>query len=139
MSVDMPSTPSSEFRRRLPLGALVAVGVYFSYLTLRPFVVALTWAGLFAILFRDAQVALARRIGSNRAALVVTLAVTFLVIAPRGGFDFGPDARDPKSDELREGNLRDCTWQDAQHLVGRAGEESVRDAGRSNASSDGRR
>jgi hypothetical protein len=37
---------------------------------------------LFAILFHDAQVALARRIGSNRAALVVTLAVAVLIIAP---------------------------------------------------------
>lgn len=61
---------------------MIAVGVYLSYLTLRPFVVAFTWAGIFAILFRDAQVALARRIGSNRAALVVTLAVALLIVAP---------------------------------------------------------
>jgi predicted PurR-regulated permease PerM len=61
---------------------LIALGVYLSYLTLSPFVVAFTWAGLFAILFYDAQATLARRIGSNRAALVVTLAVALLIIAP---------------------------------------------------------
>ena len=72
----------SQISSRPAQAALIAFGVYLSYLTLSPFVVAFTWAGLFAILFRDAHVALARRIGSNRAALVLTLAVTVLIIAP---------------------------------------------------------
>ena len=40
------------------LYALVLLGLYLSYLVLSPFLVALTWAVMFAILFRRMQVVL---------------------------------------------------------------------------------
>jgi predicted PurR-regulated permease PerM len=70
-----------------PLGralfyALVLLGVYLSYLILSPFFVALTWAALFAILFRRVQVVLTSKIGQNGAALVTTVLVGVLIVAP---------------------------------------------------------
>jgi predicted PurR-regulated permease PerM len=68
--------------RRVVLYALVFLGVYLSYRILSPFFVALTWAVMFAILFRGMQTALARTIGPNSAALVTTLTVGILIVAP---------------------------------------------------------
>jgi predicted PurR-regulated permease PerM len=42
---------------------------------LGPFLAALTWAVIFAILFQRMHVALSRRMGPGRAALVTTLVV----------------------------------------------------------------
>lgn len=64
------------------LYALIVLGIYLSYLVLRPFFIALTWAVLFAILFRRTQVALAPRMGPNTAAVVTTLTVGVLIVAP---------------------------------------------------------
>jgi predicted PurR-regulated permease PerM len=64
------------------LYALMLVGVYLTYLVLSPFLVALTWAIMFAILFRGMQVALSTRIGAKRAALVTTLVVGLAIVAP---------------------------------------------------------
>jgi predicted PurR-regulated permease PerM len=64
------------------LYALILVGVYLTYLVLSPFLVALTWAIMFAILFRGMQVALSTRIGAKRAALVTTLVVGLAIVAP---------------------------------------------------------
>lgn len=72
----------SHISARPAQAALIALGLYLSYLTLSPFVVAFTWAGIFAILFRGIQVSLAQRIGSNWAALAVTLAVFVLIVTP---------------------------------------------------------
>jgi predicted PurR-regulated permease PerM len=77
---DVPE--GSQISARPAQAALIALGLYLSYLTLSPFVVAFTWAGIFAILFRDAQVSLARRMGSNWAAFVITLAVFVLIVTP---------------------------------------------------------
>lgn len=64
------------------LYALILLGGYLSYLVLSPFLVALTWAVLFGILFRGMQVALSRRIGPGGAALVTTMTVAFAIVAP---------------------------------------------------------
>src|SRR4029453_4100015 len=64
------------------LYALILGGVYLTYLFLSPFLVALTWAIMFAILFRGMQVALSTRIGAKRAALVTTLVVGLAIVAP---------------------------------------------------------
>jgi predicted PurR-regulated permease PerM len=64
------------------LYALIAVGVYLAYLVLSPFVGALTWAVIFAILFRRLQVALMPRLGPNGAAAVTTVAVAVAIVAP---------------------------------------------------------
>ena len=68
--------------RRPALYALVFVGVYLSYQILQPFFVALTWAVLFAILFRALQDALARRTGASGAALITTLVVAGVIVTP---------------------------------------------------------
>jgi predicted PurR-regulated permease PerM len=73
--------------RRASLGrpalyALIVLGLYLSYLVLGPFLAALTWAVVFAILFQRMQVALSRRVGAGRAALVTTLVVTAVIVAP---------------------------------------------------------
>ena len=64
------------------LYVLILIGGYLSYLVLSPFLVALTWAVLFGILFRGIQVALSRRIGPSGAALVTTLTVALAIVAP---------------------------------------------------------
>ncbi|PYR76821.1 MAG: hypothetical protein DMF87_17450 [Acidobacteria bacterium] len=68
--------------RRPVLYALVFLGIYLSYRVLSPFFVALTWAVMFAILFRRMQDALSRRTGANGAALITTLTVGLLIVTP---------------------------------------------------------
>src|SRR5262245_3781200 len=62
--------------------ALVLTGGYLTYLILNPFLVALTWAAMFAILFYGMQAALASRIGRNRAAVVTTCVAGLVIVAP---------------------------------------------------------
>ena len=64
------------------LYALVLLGIYLSFLVLSPFLVALVWAVMFAILFHDLQVALVPRMGPARAALVTTSVVGIVIVAP---------------------------------------------------------
>ena len=68
--------------RAMTKASIVALGIYLSYIVLRPFLVALTWAVIFAILFRRMQVALVPKVGPNRAALVTTLVVAGAVMLP---------------------------------------------------------
>jgi predicted PurR-regulated permease PerM len=58
------------------------VGAYLSYLILSPFLAAITWAVLFAVLFHGMHVRLSARIGAGRAALVTTLVVGIVIVAP---------------------------------------------------------
>ena len=53
-----------------------------SYQVLSPFFVALAWAVMFAILFRGMHVALAPRTRPNGAALITTLVVGLVIVAP---------------------------------------------------------
>jgi predicted PurR-regulated permease PerM len=64
------------------LYALILLGVYLTYLVLRPFLVPLVWAAMFAILFQGMHVALSRRIGQSPAAIVTTLIVGIVIVAP---------------------------------------------------------
>jgi predicted PurR-regulated permease PerM len=73
--------------RSAPLGrpflyVLTLVGAYLSYLILSPFLAAITWAVLFAVLFHGMHVRLSARIGAGRAALVTTLVVGIVIVAP---------------------------------------------------------
>jgi predicted PurR-regulated permease PerM len=77
--------------RRKSLGrpvlyALVALGIYLDYRILGPFLIALTWAAIFAVLFHDLQTWLTdnRKLSPNRAALVTTLIVAAIVVVPAG-------------------------------------------------------
>ncbi len=79
----MNETDSSNNRLRRPLFYLLAFfAAYLTYLVLAPFLVPLTWAAVFAVLFDRLQHQLARRIGSNAAALVVTLLTAFVIVGP---------------------------------------------------------
>jgi predicted PurR-regulated permease PerM len=75
--------------RRKSLGrpvlyALILIGVYLAYRILGPFLAALTWAAIFAMLFHGVQAWLTRKMSPNRAALVTTLVVAALIVAPVG-------------------------------------------------------
>jgi predicted PurR-regulated permease PerM len=75
--------------RRKSLGrpvlyALILVGLYLAYRILGPFLVALTWAAIFAMLCHGMQAWLTRKMSPNRAALVTTLVVAALIVAPVG-------------------------------------------------------
>jgi len=67
------------------LYALIFLGVYLSYQILSPFLVALTWAVIFAVLFYRMHAALAPRTGRNGAALITTLVVAIVIVAPAAG------------------------------------------------------
>jgi predicted PurR-regulated permease PerM len=73
---------SKDPSQRLVFYALVLIASYLAYLVLSPFLVALTWAVLFAILFQPVQVALAARSGPNRAALATTLLAGLAIVTP---------------------------------------------------------
>jgi predicted PurR-regulated permease PerM len=62
--------------------AILVLGIYLSYLILRPFMAALAWAVIFAIVFRRMQVALAQKLGPNRAALATTGVVALAIVVP---------------------------------------------------------
>jgi predicted PurR-regulated permease PerM len=81
-SFDMPAAKWTDDLARLVLFALILLGIYLSYLVLSPFLVALTWAAIFAILFSRMQAALAARIGPGRAAILTTFIIGILVVAP---------------------------------------------------------
>src|SRR5258706_8179272 len=78
------SVQSKSFGR-LVLYALTFLGVYLSYQVLSPFFVALAWAVMFGILFRGMYAALAPRTGPNGAALITTLVVGLVIVAPAVG------------------------------------------------------
>jgi predicted PurR-regulated permease PerM len=78
----MPFAQWSDDLGRPVLSALILLGVYLSYLVLSPFLVALTWAAIFAILFHRTQTALSARTGPGVAALLTTLVVGIAVVAP---------------------------------------------------------
>jgi predicted PurR-regulated permease PerM len=67
---------------RPALYALILLGVYLTYLILSPFLSALTWAVLFAILFHHTQTTLASKMGPTPAALVTTILVALAIVAP---------------------------------------------------------
>src|SRR5262249_11051029 len=81
----MDATTTKHDRRSLGRPAryaLVLVGLYLTYLVLRPFLAALTWAIMFAILFHRMQAALVRKMTPNRAAAVTTTVVTLMIVIP---------------------------------------------------------
>src|SRR5262245_11627484 len=67
---------------KVVLYALGLLGVYLTYVILAPFLVALTWAVLLAILFRKMQVTLTPKLGPNGAAILTTVTVGVLIVTP---------------------------------------------------------
>jgi predicted PurR-regulated permease PerM len=68
--------------RQPPFYVLVIIAGYLTYLVLGPFLVSLTWAAVFAVLFHDVYKGLAHNAGPNRAALIMTLLIGSLIVAP---------------------------------------------------------
>src|SRR5262245_3573339 len=56
--------------------------VFLTYLVLQPFLAALAWAVIFAVLLHGAQTRIAARIGPNGAALLTTLLVAIAIVTP---------------------------------------------------------
>ena len=73
---------SRDCLQRPPFYVLVFIAGYVTYLVLSPFLVPLVWASVFGVLFYRAKAALARRIGSGRAALLTTALVGMVIVAP---------------------------------------------------------
>jgi predicted PurR-regulated permease PerM len=74
-------TTSDRLATVLSYGALLLLG-YLVFRIFEPFLVPLGWSAVLAIFFYPLYERLASRIGPGRAALVSTLAVTFLLIVP---------------------------------------------------------
>ncbi len=68
--------------QRLLVYVIVLVAGYLAYLVLRPFLVPLAWAAVFAMMFQRVQIDLLPKLGPNRAALVTTLLAAILIVAP---------------------------------------------------------
>lgn len=68
--------------QRLLVYALLLVAGYLAYLVLKPFLVPLVWAAVFAMMFHRVQIDLLPKLGPNRAALVTTLLAAVLIVAP---------------------------------------------------------
>jgi predicted PurR-regulated permease PerM len=76
------SDPRVKSLGRPVLYFLILLGIYLTYLILKPFFAALTWAVIFAIMFRGMQTRLSARMGKGRAAVVTTLIVAAVIVAP---------------------------------------------------------
>jgi predicted PurR-regulated permease PerM len=62
--------------------AVVLILAYLCYLIFEPFLVPLAWAAILVVLFNPWHEHLASRWGSSRAAVISTVAVTFVLIVP---------------------------------------------------------
>ena len=75
-------TANTDSARRILFYALVLLSAYLAFLVISPFLVPLTWAAVFALMFHGLQVTLSRRIGPNRAALTITALTLVGIVAP---------------------------------------------------------
>jgi predicted PurR-regulated permease PerM len=75
------TTTSDRLTNVLSYGALLLLG-YVVYLIFEPFLVPLTWSAVLAIFFYPVHERLARRLKPNYAAMMSTVGVTVLLIAP---------------------------------------------------------
>src|SRR6266478_9826044 len=74
-------TTSDRLTTVLSYGALLLL-IYLVFRIVEPFLEPLAWSGVLAIIFYPAHQRIMRRLQPNRAALVSTLGVTVLLIAP---------------------------------------------------------
>jgi len=85
VTVDTDMEAPREERRSLGRPAryaIVLLGLYLTYLVMRPFLAAMTWAVMFAVLFHDLQARLVRKTTPNRAAGISTLVLTLAIVTP---------------------------------------------------------
>src|ERR1700719_1862869 len=76
-----PTTTSDRLTTVLSYGALLLL-IYLVFRIVEPFLEPLAWSAVLAVFFYSVHEQIARRLGPNRAALVSTLGVTLLLIAP---------------------------------------------------------
>src|ERR1700726_861830 len=76
-----PTTTSDRLTTVLSYGALLLL-IYLVFRIVEPFLEPLAWSAVLAVFFYGVHERIARRLGPNRAALVSTLGVTLLLIAP---------------------------------------------------------
>jgi predicted PurR-regulated permease PerM len=77
----LTKTTSDRLTTVLSYGALLLL-IYLVFRIVEPFVQPLVWSGVLAIFFYPVHERIMRRVRPNRAALVSTLGVTLLLIAP---------------------------------------------------------
>lgn len=75
------ATTSDRLTTVLSYGVLLLL-IYLVFRIYEPFLAALGWAAILAIFFYPMHLRIARRFSPNKAAVLSTLAVTFLLIAP---------------------------------------------------------
>src|SRR5262249_19706673 len=75
------TTTSDRLTTVLSYGALLLLG-YFVYRIVEPFFVPLAWSAVLAIFFTPLYDRIAKKLRPTLAALVSTLAVTFLLVVP---------------------------------------------------------
>jgi len=78
---DRNTTTSDRLTTVLSYGALLLLG-YLVFLILAPFFIPLAWSAVLAIFFHPAYERLKRRYAANWAALLCTVGVTLMLIAP---------------------------------------------------------
>lgn len=75
--------PNGRDQNRVVVGWLAAAGLfYLTFLIIRPFLAPLGWATVIAIVSRPLYARLLRRFSPSRAALITTVLVAIIVIAP---------------------------------------------------------
>ena len=62
--------------------AILLLLLFLTYLVLQPFLAALAWAVIFAVLLHGVQTKMATRFGPSGAALLTTLLVAVAIVAP---------------------------------------------------------
>lgn len=77
----LTTSTSDRLTTVLSYGALLLL-IYLVFRIVEPFLVPLAWSGVLAVFFSPAHERIMRRTRPNRAALVSTLGVTLLLIAP---------------------------------------------------------
>lgn len=79
----VPMTDAAKPSLQRPLFyAILLLALFLTYLVLRPFLAALTWAVIFAVLLHGQQTKLSARMGPSGAALLTTLLVALAIVAP---------------------------------------------------------
>jgi predicted PurR-regulated permease PerM len=79
---DTKGAPTAERIRSVLAWGGIALLTYVVYLVVEPFLVALAWAGVLAIVFHPMHAAFARRFGPGWAAALSTLVITVSLVVP---------------------------------------------------------
>jgi predicted PurR-regulated permease PerM len=76
---------ADRFRELLFYAVVILVG-YLAFIVTRPFLAPLAWAAIFALALNPLRTLLATRIGTGRAALLVTIGTALVIVGPLAVF-----------------------------------------------------